>query len=160
MKQEIWKDISNFKGLYQISTKGRVYSIKSKMIMKQQCADGYPTVSLHRRGKGINYRVHILMAKTFLSHVVNHKDGNKENNNIENLEWVTQKENISEAIKMGTHNTRGSNHGMHKLTEDNIRLIRKRYSNRETPCRVIADEFGVSGQTINLILLGRKWKHI
>lgn len=104
--QEIWKPIENTEGLYEVSNLGRVRSYKKEpcKILKQ-CINsrGYYTVGVN--GKVCN--VHSLVAKTFKplpyteGLVINHIDGNKLNNEINNLEWVTQKYNIHHAYARG-----------------------------------------------------------
>ena len=95
MKNEIWKDIPGYCGKYQASNKGRIRSCKK--ILKQQIEKGgYTHVVLNR----VTKRVHRLIALTFLHNEkklpeINHKDEDKRNNNIENLEWCTKSYNIN-----------------------------------------------------------------
>lgn len=97
MNNENWKDIEGYEGLYQVSDQGRVLNIKKNRIItpfKSGC--GYLYVSLNKK----DYRVHRLVAKAFLLNpnnysIVNHKDENKANNRVDNLEWCTQKYNIN-----------------------------------------------------------------
>lgn len=106
---EIWKDIIDFEGIYQISSFGRLKSFKKDKngyILSNINKNGnYFSVVLEAKNKKTRYvRMHILVAETFISPrinnmVVNHKDSNKQNNNVLNLEWVTQKENTNHAIK-------------------------------------------------------------
>lgn len=96
---EVWKDIEGYEGLYQVSNLGRVKSLKKNIIRKQTLGkDGYLRVILKHNGKSKNFSVHRLVAKAFLKNVfnypeVNHKDENKTNNNVSNLEWCTRKYN-------------------------------------------------------------------
>ena len=110
---EIWKDIKNYKGLYQISNLGRVKSLRDKnkkyreKILKQykdNCGYYYITLSANSNIK--KHKVHRLVAQAFIPNPenkkeVNHIDGNKENNAITNLEWCTGKENKQHAWKIG-----------------------------------------------------------
>ncbi len=110
---EMWKDIPNFDGKYQVSNMGNVRSIartiirrngrkqqiESKMLVSRKSGCGYLYVTLHNEGKKETIRVHRLVASLFLKNpnnlpVVNHKDENKQNNNVDNLEWCTQQYNI------------------------------------------------------------------
>ena len=106
--QEIWKDIVGYKGLYQISNKGRVKSLerysykgnrsiqklKGRILKASIRKDNYLTVVLRKDGKSTSYLVHRLVAQAFIPNsynynVINHKDENKQNNDIRNLEWCS-----------------------------------------------------------------------
>lgn len=95
---EIWKDVEGYEGLYQISNKGRIKGLYGIMTPQIDRA-GYMQIMLRRSGKSKLYRIHRLVLNAFGNKpmknqkYVNHKDLNKANNNIENLEWVTAKEN-------------------------------------------------------------------
>jgi hypothetical protein len=101
--EEIWRDIPQYEGLYQISNFGYIVSLireKKKPKALRLGSGGYLMTTLHKNGKRKTFTVHKLMAITFLNHipngntmVVNHKDFNKKNNSIENLEIVTNREN-------------------------------------------------------------------
>lgn len=112
--EEKWRDIRGYEGLYQVSNLGNVKSFnnrikhKNPMILKQTIdrKNGYLTVSLSRNGKKKVYRVHKLVASIFIDNsnsypVINHKDGNKLNNCVNNLEWCTYKQNIIHSWKNG-----------------------------------------------------------
>lgn len=122
---EIWKDITEYKGLYQISNFGRVKSLERVVIFKDgrkktiperilkqgKCKNGYLLVCLWKNNKVKYFTVHKLVALTFLENdnptektQVNHLDENKENNHVSNLKWVTPKENNN----YGTRNERAS----------------------------------------------------
>lgn len=99
-KMEHFRDIEGYVGRYQITTWGRVYSIDKKMfITPQETKKGYLRVDLiNENGMRKHYKVHRLVAKAFIKNPdnkpqVNHIDGNKHNNSISNLEWVTDEEN-------------------------------------------------------------------
>lgn len=102
---EVWKDIKGYEGLYQISNYGNVKSLnyaKSKnykMLTKIVDRNGYEKVCLSKNNKGKNYLVHRLVAIHFIKNTnnykeVNHKDENKLNNNVNNLEWCDRKYNV------------------------------------------------------------------
>jgi len=98
--QECWKDIPNYEGLYQVSNLGRVKSIfKNKKILTPRLRNGYLRVSLTKNKKAINHSVHRLVAQVFIPNPnnlpeVNHKDENKENNCVNNLEYCTRNYNM------------------------------------------------------------------
>lgn len=97
--QEIWKDIEGYSN-YKISNLGRIYSKKSNIFLKQRLDRyGYCCVMLSKNGKVKNFLVHRLVAKHFLKNpknltTVNHKDENKQNNYVDNLEYMSQKDNV------------------------------------------------------------------
>ena len=116
--EEIWKDVVGYEGLYQVSNLGRTKSLDrivstgkgmrkhhGKILIQQ--LDGqkhYFQVSLSKNGKVKKIQVHCLVAQTFIPNPknkpeVNHIDGNKQNNNVTNLEWVTTKENMQHALR-------------------------------------------------------------
>lgn len=97
----MWKTIQNEQA-YEVSTDGRVRNKETKHVKSlRKSGKGYLRVTLYPSGK--TYSVHRLVAETFLNkpdgmNSVNHKDGNKENNNLSNLEWCTPKQNTRHAI--------------------------------------------------------------
>lgn len=98
---ENWKDIEGYEGLYQVSTHGRVRSLKRNKIMNPvKAINGYMRVRLIKNGKDKNYLVHRLVAEAFLPNwfddpQVNHRDENKQNNHVDNLEWCSAKYNTN-----------------------------------------------------------------
>jgi hypothetical protein len=117
MENEIWKQIKDFEELYEVSNLGRVRSLGStfkggygqvirkpgKELAKIKASNGYPKAHLWHNQKAKLLSIHRLVAETFIPNPdnlphVNHKDGNKENNHVENLEWCTPAENNRHAI--------------------------------------------------------------
>lgn len=103
---EIWKDIEGYEGLYQVSNLGNVYSCKYKKIFKPCIRRKYFSVILSKNKVIKNCYVHRLVAAAFIPNPdnkpqVNHKDLNKLNNELSNLEWVTVKDNIIHGINKG-----------------------------------------------------------
>ena len=121
--EEIWKDINGFEGLYQVSNFGRIKSLPKtrktgkskktirfydeKILKASSCSNnGYKIVTLSDNGKQKYFTIHRLVCFHFLENknnykVINHKDGNKLNNDVENLEWCTNSQNSSHAYKLG-----------------------------------------------------------
>lgn len=105
LKKEEWKPLLN--GKYFISNFGRVYSSYSKGIMKPfETKKGYLQVCLFDKGKKKGWLVHRLVAMEFIPNEsgceqINHKDCNKQNNRVENLEWCSALENVRHAVKNG-----------------------------------------------------------
>jgi hypothetical protein len=104
---EDWKEIKDFEGIYEVSSKGNVKRIKTQLILKpRRHTGGYYTVCLWKNGKDKYFFIHRLVASMFIENKdnkreVNHKDGIKTNNTVENLEWVTPRENQKHASKIG-----------------------------------------------------------
>ena len=107
--KEIWKDIKGYENKYQISNKGNVKSLNYKRTNKTKIISPalsiYKTVTLSKKSKTKTYYIHRLVAETFIPNEfnlpqVNHKDGDKYNNNVSNLEWCTEKENMHHARKV------------------------------------------------------------
>lgn len=97
--KEDWKDINGYEGLYQISNLGKVKSLKNNKILKENLNE-YKQVKLYKNGDGKYYKVHRLVAIAFINNpykleCVNHKDEDKYNNNVDNLEWCTKKYNCN-----------------------------------------------------------------
>lgn len=95
---EIWKDIEGYEGLYQVSNEGRVKSLRNNKILKPSNLEKYPIVIFSVDGKRFGKKVHRLVAEAFIPNPqnlpqVNHKDENKTNNNVQNLEWCDQNYN-------------------------------------------------------------------
>lgn len=105
MSLEIFKDIDGYEG-YQITSWGRVFNRKTgKFVLQEINAKGYLRVDLYNEQGKKHMKVHRLVAQAFLDNPdgkpqVNHKDGNKQNNSITNLEWVTNKENCEHARRL------------------------------------------------------------
>ena len=108
--EEIWRDIEGYEGLYQISNKGRVKRLlgPSERILRPGInGSGYLLVNLYKNGVGLSKRIHRLVAQAFITNPdnlseVNHKDENKLNNCVENLEWMRHIDNCN----YGTRNER------------------------------------------------------
>lgn len=109
---EFWMEIEGYPN-YWISTMGSVYNSKTRRLKKKHINSGYYSVNVcDDKKKQFSIRIHRLVAKTFIKNpngknFVNHKDGNKLNNNVENLEWCSKKENSLHSYKMGLSVSRG-----------------------------------------------------
>ena len=157
---------------YRITATGRVFSRKLSMFRELKPTlnkgDVYPIVYLWRgRGRGgVKIRIHILVATHFicarpLGLEVNHKDGNKQNNHVENLEWVTRRENVNHAWQSFLKPTEkqrqcGRDHGLknRKLTTEQASEIRYKKINKST-MGALAKEYGVCRDTIKRIVHNR-----
>ena len=95
-----FSDIQGYEGFYKINRKGEVLSVRSGKLLKAgKNKQGYMNVALSKNGESKVHKVHRLVARTFISNpnnypYINHKDEDKTNNHVENLEWCTAKYNI------------------------------------------------------------------
>lgn len=178
---ELWKPVKGFEGEYEVSNFGRVksldtiqrrsngrvmcdFKIKGKILkpFRTGKGDGYYTVSIH----GKFYKVHRLVATAFVPNPcnlpqVNHIDGDKTNNSVNNLEWVTNLENMQHAVRKGLRPLGGKVPNA-KFTNEQVQEIRKEYEPniRGKGIKALAKKYGVAYSTIKNILYGRKWKYV
>lgn len=144
---------------YSIDRSGQVYGPKGplKPFLTNR---GYPAINV--RGKTL--RVHRLVAELFVPNPygyveVNHKDGNKTNNQATNLEWCSRGHNIAESYRLGLRNAKGVNNSRAILSEEQVRTIRNRLVQYEYGLTAeIAKEYNVSRNCISNIKLGKAWK--
>lgn len=152
---------------YYVTDDGQVWSERSKKFLTQHPdKDGYMKVRLSSYdlapGKTHSYSVHRLILENFNPCVnmeklqVNHIDGNKANNNLSNLEWVTCEENIYHAMSNGL---RAKINGAAKLTEDQVKEIYYRSNNGETNIS-LAKEFNLHPDSVGAIKNKKIWKQV
>ena len=149
--------IVDYEGYY-ITTDGRVWSEKSKKFLSVfPDKDGYLLCSLSHEGKSKPHKVHRLVALSFLPNPenkpqVNHIDGNKANNHIDNLEWASAKENIKHALNSGLINS--------KLSEEDVLYIRTNYIPKSPDFggRALAKKFNVVPSVISNVVKGKTYK--
>lgn len=181
--KEIWKDIRGYKGLYRISSLGKVESIErinyfpykgvlrkriiGGILLKQKINTyGYFCIALCKNGKMKHYILSNLIGKHFIPNpdnkfAINHKDGNKLNNNINNLEWLSVSENLKHAHRTGLIDNKGSKNPNHKLTEADILQIRKLFPPAFDYTQVdIARIYNVNKGQISCIIKRKTWSHI
>ncbi|UGO47908.1 HNH endonuclease [Bacillus phage vB_BanS_Skywalker] len=124
------KQIKGYEGKYSVSKDGNVYSEKSKKFLKQQINHrGYSCVNLYDKyGKMKTHTVHRLVALAFISNPenkpeINHRDGNKQNNDSDNLEWSTRSENMIHAHENGLQpkSEKQSEHARNLMLQTNIK---------------------------------------
>lgn len=144
-----------------VSGKGRVLSHSGKLLSQQMCRQGYLSVKL--KG-GVRYKTHRLVAMSFIPNPnnkqeVNHKDGNKSNNNVSNLEWVTPSENVIHSLSTGLKKpVIGERHGRSKLKEKDVLFIRNNH--HKYTFRYFAKMFNVDASIISDCVKRITWKHI
>ncbi|MBC8445739.1 MAG: HNH endonuclease [Chloroflexi bacterium] len=171
-----WKPIPGYEELYEISNSGVIRRLSTStcgikgMIRKPHQLRGYNRIILHREGKARLFQVHRLVLLAFVgtplysSIQANHKNGNRNDNRVENLEWVTPKENREHAIKhlganFGKAN-RGEHNGQSKLTESQAKEILRRYATKQISQAELARQYTVSKTCIWDLIHGRKWQYL
>lgn len=161
--EEEWRDVLGFEGVYTVSNIGGVKS-RGRPLKQFKDTDGYFMVVLRCRPKKRVAKVHALVAEAFIGPrpkglVINHKNGIKTDNRVENLEYVTQKQNNRHAMDSGLHDTRGEKAHFAKLMPEDVIEIR-RLSEAGMSRAAIGRQFGVSGQAITKIVFRKRWGHI
>jgi hypothetical protein len=178
-KEEVWKDIPGFEGNYSVSNLGRVRSnfrtVPGKLIgirrlvrerilkFRKRKMNGYLDVTIRANGIGKCLLVHRLVCETFYGldptqPYVNHKDGNKLNNALINLEWCTPAENNRHALDTGLRKQNGSQSSLSKLTEADIPVILE--LKKTMSYRQIGLLYGVYKTAIFKVCKGESWKHV
>lgn len=184
---EEWKDVKGYKGLYQISNFGKIRSldrivktkgegkklIKGVYLYPSLDKNGYIKCTLSKDDKRKHLRLHRIVADHFIEKnknhnlTVNHKDGNKLNNNSLNLEWCTSIENINHAFKIGLRSSSGEKNPKAKLTKDKVIQIRtifenniKKYKSRNSLIKELSNKFNVSISTISHIIYKNTWSNV
>ena len=152
--EEQWKPIYGFEN-YQISNFGRLKSLKGKIMNPCVDSSGYLNTSLRKDGKTYSVRVHQLVAIHFLRRtdigcVVNHIDGNKLNNRVDNLEYVTSGDNNQKAYDTGLK-AKGEDHYLAKLSDKDIFDIRVEFGLGRMTYREIEGKYNVANSTVSRI---------
>lgn len=177
MENEEWRNVPGYEGKYQVSNFGRVKSLSrfdrynrfvtEKILVPRKHTGGYLRVQLSRK----DFYIHRLVAEAFIPKVhgkeqINHKDMNKQNNCVDNLEWCTQLENNQHSYqtrgltpddmsKMAKH----PRYKMRKLTPGDVFIILEEY-HKGTSDRILASRFGVNRAVVWQITRGKSYKEV
>ena len=169
---EGFKEIPGYDGRYFINEKGDVWSVAKSRLMSPQWDEKhpYPWVLLRcNDGKSRTVAIHRIMGRTWLElppgsigtkkgqYCINHKDGNKRNNNVENLEWITCEANVRHAWIVGLNQSAGEKSSSAKLKSTDVRQIRKDFIAGKS-LSILANEYKMSVQGIHDICRFRRWK--
>lgn len=155
----MWRDVIEYKGLYKINTRGDIYAYpkrgfnKGGLLKPHPQKGGYTLIVLSKDGVRTTYGVHVLVATAFLDKPVgnvevNHKDGNKQNNCLSNLEWVTSHYNAQHAVVMGL-----TTRVLPLEVQENAKALKQ----NGLTGRQIATELGISEATVSW-MLNNKWR--
>jgi hypothetical protein len=172
---EIWKNIEGYEGFYQISNLGNVKSLcrlvgnhsgfkkllKEKILKTHISKTGYFVINLKINSKRKTFKLHRLIAYSFIEKIkgkeyINHINGIKTDNRVENLEWVTIKENNYHAIKTGLKKDSGINNSRSKLNESDIVYIR----NSNLKLKELSNIYKIDASTISKIKLRKTYKDL
>lgn len=169
MTNEIWKPVVGFEGRYEVSSLGRIkalareisYSdgrkgrLPEKLIKGSLLSSGYYSVTFDTK---VRKSVHTVVAQAFLGiseyrQTVNHKDGNKTNNSVENLEWATYKENNNHARQTGLNKQHGEKCNLHKYSDQFIQAVRNVHEMYGPNYEDLGKLFGLTGCHARQIVL-------
>ena len=160
---DYWRPVPGF-GNYLVSRRGEVWSLVRKRVLAQvEGARGYMLINLYRHGRPHNFLVHRLVVASFVGPIpagkqVNHIDGDKRNNCLDNLEIVTPQQNREHAMRTGLV-VRGEDNPNSRLTDEKVRAIRQRRADG-VRVRDIAHEFDVCERTVYLVCNRGTWRHV
>lgn len=167
-----WYPLKNFEDYFEITQNGLVrskprqifngrgyFTTKSKILKYGLAWGKYYSVDLFINNKNFKRRVHRLVAETFIPNPlnlpqVNHKDTDKFNNNVDNLEWCTNKENVNHAHNMGLHD------GWKKITSELVEVIQKDYKENIITQEELAIKYNLGIISIHKILSNKHSKCI
>lgn len=179
LNEEKWAPIKEHEQLYAVSNYGRIkslfreikgkngicYRYSEKLHTPQVDEHGYHRVTFRKNTIPKQWSVHRLVADHFMDNPknlpqVNHKNGDKSDNNINNLEWCTASQNMQHGYDELDHERmRGEKNGMTKLTPELIVLIKKSYSELKSFTKT-GLQFGISGTHVWRIVKNKSWEHL
>lgn len=187
LEREEWRDIAGYEDIYQVSNLGRVKSLarmvkakktknrgdsfrtaKERILSNHADPKGYVKVKISKNVSTFTAKLHRLVAVAFLENPlglrdVNHIDGIKANNRVENLEWCTHSYNILHAFATGLKRAaplRGEKSRFAKLTTDQVLKIRALYAAGGITQDQLAFQFGVTQTAIGCIVRRKVWTHL
>ncbi len=162
---ESWMPVIGYEGIYEVSDAGNVMTNKTGRLRTIPPSKFYSRLGLSKYGKVRHFMVHILVWRAFKGDIpkgyeINHKDGNKRNPSLNNLELLTPSENQLYSYKiLGRKTMQGSKHGRHKLVEAQVMRIRKLHASGWL-LREIAELYQCSLMTVSFIVNRKTWRHI
>ena len=163
-----WKDVINYELIYEVSSLGQIRNKKTGLILKQHHdKDGYLRLEIQDKGRRHKCNVARIVLSAFSGIPAkgiqsNHINGIRDDNRLENLEWVTPLENIRHSWeKLNRKMPNGESHYSTGLTEKDVIYIREKFANSPRGIgNILAAQFNVTRATITDICKYRSWKHI
>ena len=173
-----WRPVVGLEERYEVSNVGRIRRIMRdgppRLLKPVRHPAGYLHVNLSDGGRRrrSHHLIHRLVATAFIgpcpeNYECNHKNGDKTDNRVENLEWCSHKENMLHAVQTGLKKMYRGRNGQfdprfmkNTLTEENVRRIHALYAESKHDAPALASMFGVTCEAIRRILIGSSWKHL
>ena len=161
---ERWVPVPGFDGQYEVSDRGRVRR-PARLLALSNAPGGYRRVTLSRGNKGYGFLLHRLVMLAFVGpcppdHEVDHRDADKTNNRLANLEYVTRPENLQRSMpRRRATQVRGERAGRAKLTAADVRELR-RLAAAGVGYRALARRYGLAYPTARNIVLRERWAHV
>lgn len=168
-----WLPCPGFENSYEVSNYGQVRSIdrycsgrkgliKGQIIHSDLNQKGYPQLRLYNSNKKYVRNQHRLVALAFIPNPnnlpqVNHIDGNKENNCVTNLEWISNSDNMRHAYKLGLKCSKGENNSNCKITDNQVTQIKLIYNTGKSS-KYISEELDIKLHIVRQIISGKSWK--
>lgn len=175
INEELWRLVPSLNSKYEVSSYGQIRNTKTKHTLHQYISKhGYCILQVKPTpNEKKNIRVHQIVAEAFIGpcpdgYVVNHKDGNKQNNHVDNLEYVTPSQNNQHALDTGLrhpanmkeYSPRGEKHYKATIDKDMVYKILRMRDETGFGCRKIASALNVSRGAVDGILIGKTWKDV
>ena len=178
---EVWKDLVGFEGYYRISNYSRILRnhrewdsgrngcqhkiIEESMVKQRRLKDGYIKTTLCINGEKKSYSVHLLVAKTFMpnndeSLVVNHKDLNKDNNCLDNLEWCTHSENTKHWVENSGYVFHFENRAKKIKEKQRQEVLEVYLNNKKLTARKISEILGLTYNQVTKVIRDYKQNDI
>jgi hypothetical protein len=169
---EEWRSVVGFEGVYSVSNVGQIRREsgsnccpKDRILKQGPSGRGYLCVRLWKNGKSNPRLSHRIVAAAFLGpcdsqQQVNHKNGIKSDNRIDNLEYVTMQQNMTHAVNVLGAVRRGESHPIAKMTDAMVTELRNEYAAVNKSVKKLAAKYLVSKKCVQLIVQRKTWRHV
>ena len=165
---EIWKDIEGYEGKYQASSDGRIRNSKGKVLKTYTDKCGYQLIGLYKDGKSKTFRVHRIIYEALVGDIpidlqINHKDFNRSNNKVSNLEVTTREENVRHSLqntlRANAYDENGNriSKGNSKINREIAEEIRTIYATKDVTYKELAKIYGIKRSAVGNIVTGKSW---